>query len=248
MKVAFCFPGPGVAGGRHGTSVRRDASRSRRGLRGSEARLGPRSRASVLRGPARGADRDGDPAAGARSRPRLRVCAQSRRAVCDPTFVVGHSVGEYSALGGLRGAVAERCGRPRDRARQGDGRRRRASTPGAMAAVLGLDDAVVEELCAEIEDVWPANYNCPGQIVVSGGDDAVDRLIARRPSAGPVGRCKLAVTGAFHSPLVGSAAEAPRPARRGDLEPSEPRVPFMSTVTARFEGRERSRRACWSSS
>ena len=58
-------------------------------------------------------------------------------------------------------------------------------TPGAMAAVLGLDDAVVEELCSSIDGVWPANYNCPGQVVVSGENAAVDRLIEEAAGAGP---------------------------------------------------------------
>ena len=84
--------------------------------------------------------------------------------------------------------------------------------PGAMAAILGLDDAVIEELCARIDGVWPANYNCPGQIVVSGESAAVDRLIEQRSRAGARKAVKLRVSGAFHSPLVARAAERLRPA------------------------------------
>ena len=85
--------------------------------------------------------------------------------------------------------------------------------PGSMAAILGLDDAVVEALCAEIADVWPANYNCPGQIVISGKSPAVDECCSeaearRRPTDGEASR----VSGAFHSPLVARAAERLRPA------------------------------------
>ena len=152
-----------------------------------------------------------------------------------PDAVVGHSVGEYSALaacGALSPSEAVALVSVRGRATAAAA----AEHPGAMAAVLGLEDAVIEELCAEVADVWPANYNCPGQIVVSGSDEAVDRLIALATERGARRAIKLAVTGAFHSPLVGSAAEALSNAL-ADLEPREPEVPFMSTVTARFEGR-----------
>ena len=81
-----------------------------------------------------------------------------------------------------------------------------------MAAVIGLEDAVVEELCAGIESVWPANYNCPGQVVVSGENAAVDRLIEEAAARGARKTVKLRVSGAFHSPLVARAAERLRPA------------------------------------
>src|ERR1044072_5741842 len=84
-----------------------------------------------------------------------------------PDFVVGHSVGEYSALaaaGSLPAREATRLVKERGRAMAEAADRH----PGAMAAVLGLEDTVVEELCAGIDNVWPANYNCPGQVAVSG--------------------------------------------------------------------------------
>jgi [acyl-carrier-protein] S-malonyltransferase len=110
--------------------------------------------------------------------------------------------------------------------------------PGAMAAVLGLEDAVVEELCAGIDNVWPANYNCPGQIVVSGDNAAVDRLIDDATAAGARKTVKLRVGGAFHSPLVGRAADRLRPALE-TVRFREPATPFMSTVTAQIESAER---------
>ena len=81
-----------------------------------------------------------------------------------------------------------------------------------MAAILGLDDEVVERLCAEIEGVWPANYNCPGQIVVSGKQDAVAEVCAKAEELGARRTVKLKVSGAFHSPLVARAADRLRPA------------------------------------
>jgi [acyl-carrier-protein] S-malonyltransferase len=154
-----------------------------------------------------------------------------------PDFVVGHSVGEYSALAAAdalsdRDAIAlvsERGRATAEAARE---------HPGAMAAVLGLEDAVVEDLCAGIDNVWPANYNCPGQIVVSGENAAVDRLVEEATAAGARKTVKLRVGGAFHSPLVGQAADRLRPALES-VRFQEPATPFMSTVTAQIEPAER---------
>ena len=155
----------------------------------------------------------------------------------EPAAAVGHSVGEYSALtacGALSVAAAVSLVAERGRATAAAAR----ETPGSMAAILGLDDEVVEELCAGIDGVWPANYNCPGQIVVSGRVEAVDRLVASATERGARRTVVLRVTGAFHSPLVGSAAAVLRPALE-EAEWQDPGIPFMSTVTADFEGRER---------
>jgi [acyl-carrier-protein] S-malonyltransferase len=113
-----------------------------------------------------------------------------------------------------------------------------AAHPGSMAAILGLDDEVVESLCRQILGVWPANYNCPGQIVVSGENDAVDECIERAQSEGARRAVKLRVSGAFHSPLVARAADRLRPAIER-VKFQEPVAPFMSTVTARIESAQR---------
>ena len=110
--------------------------------------------------------------------------------------------------------------------------------PGSMAAILGLDDEVVERLCRKIFGVWPANYNCPGQIVVSGENDAVDELCEKAAEEGARRTVKLKVSGAFHSPLVARAAERLRPAIES-VKFGEPQAAFMSTVTARFEDAQR---------
>jgi [acyl-carrier-protein] S-malonyltransferase len=154
-----------------------------------------------------------------------------------PDFVVGHSVGEFAALAAadsmsIKDAIAlvrERGIAMAEAARQ---------KPGSMAAILGLEDEVVEQLCRKILGVWPANYNCPGQIVVSGEHDAVDECIELAQQAGARRAVKLKVSGAFHSPLVARAAERLRPAvERVNFK--EPAAPFMSTVTARFETAQR---------
>jgi [acyl-carrier-protein] S-malonyltransferase len=154
-----------------------------------------------------------------------------------PNYVIGHSVGEFAALAAAKSlGIVETIGLVRERGlAMAEAARER---PGSMAAILGLDDEVVERLCRRILGVWPANYNCPGQIVVSGENDAVDECCAKAEEAGARRTVKLKVSGAFHSPLVARAAERLRPAVEA-VKFSEPQAAFMSTVTARFEEAQR---------
>jgi [acyl-carrier-protein] S-malonyltransferase len=110
-----------------------------------------------------------------------------------------------------------------------------AARPGAMAALIGMEDEAVEALCAEVGNVWPANYNCPGQLVVSGETAAVDRVLELAPERGARKTVKLPISGAFHSPLVEPARERLAPAVER-VEWREPEPAFMSTVTAEVEG------------
>ncbi len=146
--------------------------------------------------------------------------------------VAGHSLGEYSAIcaaGGfsfedglklvrLRGSLMAKAG---------------AEHPGSMAAVIGASDEKVQELCDGVKEVGlvvPANYNCPGQIVVSGEVDAVAKLVENCAAQG-VKAVPLAVSGAFHSPLMQSAqaglAEAIEKTAMHDLQ-----KPLIANVTA----------------
>ena len=167
----------------------------------------------------------------------LAVLAALRARGIEPDYVIGHSVGEFAAL-----AAAESVGidetialvRERGLAMAEAAKER----PGSMAAILGLEDEVVERLCRRILGVWPANYNCPGQIVVSGEHAAVDECCARAEEEGARRTVKLKVSGAFHSPLVARAAERLRPAIERVMF-HEPEAAFMSTVTARFEEAQR---------
>jgi [acyl-carrier-protein] S-malonyltransferase len=167
----------------------------------------------------------------------LEFLAALRARGIAPDYVVGHSVGEFAAIAAANSIdTAEAIGLVRERglamaeaARESDG---------TMAAILGLDDEVVEELCAEIEGVWPANYNCPGQIVVSGEESAVEKLIHKATALGARRAVKLKVSGAFHSPLVEKAGEMLRPAVER-VRFADPVAPFMSTVTAKIEPAQR---------
>jgi [acyl-carrier-protein] S-malonyltransferase len=150
-----------------------------------------------------------------------------------PDFVVGHSVGEFAALGAAKSlSAAQAIGLVRERGiAMAEAAKER---PGSMAAILGLADEVVEGLCRRIANVWPANYNCPGQIVVSGEDDAVGECCDQAEREGARRAIKLRVSGAFHSPLVERAADKFRPAVER-IHFSDPRTAFISTVTAKLE-------------
>jgi len=123
----------------------------------------------------------------------------------DSTGHAGHSLGEYSALtasGALDFFDAVKLVNIRGNAMKSA----IEENPGTMSAVLGLSDSDVEELCAEIDgEVWVANYNSPGQLVIAGGDSAIEEAsdLARKMGAKKVAR--LSVAGAFHTPLMSSA-------------------------------------------
>ncbi|HUJ92677.1 MAG TPA: ACP S-malonyltransferase [Gaiellaceae bacterium] len=167
----------------------------------------------------------------------LAVLAAVRARGIEPDFVVGHSVGEFAALAAA-GAMTIEEALELVRERGVAMAEAAARHPGSMAAILGLEDEVVETLCRKILGVWPANYNCPGQIVVSGENDAVDECCERAQEEGARRAVKLKVSGAFHSPLVARAADRLRPAIE-KVKFQEPTAPFMSTVTARIESAQR---------
>jgi [acyl-carrier-protein] S-malonyltransferase len=124
-----------------------------------------------------------------------------------PDMVAGHSLGEFSALVAAKAISFE------------DGLRLVAERalamqlacelqPSTMAAILGVEDEVVERVCRSLEDiVVPANYNCPGQIVISGTVEGVDKACALLEKEGALRTIKLNVSGAFHSPLMQPAKE-----------------------------------------
>jgi [acyl-carrier-protein] S-malonyltransferase len=149
----------------------------------------------------------------------------------NPSMVAGHSLGEFSALvaagvltfeDGLKlvaqraQAMQEACGLQR----------------GTMAAVLGLEDAVVEEVCDSIEGVVvAANYNCPGQLVISGAYEAVEHACEKMKEAGAKRALILPVGGAFHSPLMAPAKEALASAIEATTF-SSPKCPIYQNVSA----------------
>ena len=124
-----------------------------------------------------------------------------------PDMVAGHSLGEFSALVAA-GALSFEEGLKLVSKRAQAMQKACEATPSTMAAVLALPDEKVEEICAQIDDVVaPANYNCPGQVVISGTNEGIDAACAKMLEAGAKRAMKLKVGGAFHSPLMMPAQE-----------------------------------------
>lgn len=122
-----------------------------------------------------------------------------------PDMVAGHSLGEFSALVAA-GALSFEDGLKLVAQRANAMQKACELQPSTMAAILGLEDAIVEEICAKVDDVVvAANYNCPGQLVISGSIEGVDKACALLTEAGAKRALKLNVGGAFHSPLMESA-------------------------------------------
>ncbi len=119
-----------------------------------------------------------------------------------PDAVAGHSLGEFSALV-VAGALSFEDGLKLVAKRALAMQACCEQQPGGMAAILGLEDAVVEECCKAIDGVVvAANYNCPGQIVISGANEAIDKACEQLKEAGARRALRLPVGGAFHSPLM----------------------------------------------
>jgi len=119
-----------------------------------------------------------------------------------PEMVAGHSLGEFSALV-ANGALSFEDGLKLVYARAMAMQKACEINPSTMAAILGMDDQVVENICNEIDAiVVPANYNSPGQIVISGSIEGIDKAIDKLTAAGAKRAIKLSVGGAFHSPLM----------------------------------------------
>ena len=119
-----------------------------------------------------------------------------------PSMVAGHSLGEFSALVSA-GALSFEDGLKLVSQRANAMQKACEAQPSTMAAILGLDDETVEKICAQVEDiVVPANYNCPGQLVISGSIAGIDKACALLTEAGAKRALKLNVGGAFHSPLM----------------------------------------------
>jgi [acyl-carrier-protein] S-malonyltransferase len=106
------------------------------------------------------------------------------------------------------------------------------NTPGGMAAILAMEDEKVEQICSAIDGVVvAANYNCPGQLVISGANEAVDEACAKLKEAGAKRALRLPVGGAFHSPLM-EAARAELQAAIEEVEFHTPRCPIYQNVDA----------------
>ncbi len=148
-----------------------------------------------------------------------------------PNMVAGHSLGEFSALV-ANGTLTFEDGLKLVSQRALAMQKACEITPSTMAAVLGLDDAVVEQVCADTQGVVvAANYNCPGQLVISGEVDAVNKACESLKAAGARRALVLPVGGAFHSPLMEPAREELATAIENTAF-NTPACPIYQNVTA----------------
>lgn len=151
-----------------------------------------------------------------------------------PTMVAGHSLGELSALVAA-GALSFEDGVKLVSARAIAMQKACEAAPGTMAAVIGLPDEKIEEICAEVSTdgniVVAANYNCPGQLVISGNVDAINAACEKLKAAGAKRALPLKVGGAFHSPLMQPAKEELEKAIKATTF-SEPKCPVYQNVDA----------------
>jgi [acyl-carrier-protein] S-malonyltransferase len=159
------------------------------------------------------------------------VLAKCLGSAFEPSMVAGHSLGEFSALvanGTLLFEDALKLVYARAMAMQ----KACEMNPSSMAAILGLEDEVVERICAETEGiVVAANYNCPGQLVISGDNSAIDLACQKLTEAGAKRALKLPVGGAFHSPLMEPARIELEAAIEATLF-RQPTCPVYQNVTA----------------
>lgn len=152
-----------------------------------------------------------------------------------PEMVAGHSLGEFSALVAA-GALSFEDGLRLVHARALAMQKACEAAPGTMAAIIGLADEKVEELCAAVSTTGnvavPANYNCPGQLVISGNVDAVNAACEKMKEAGAKRALPLKVGGAFHSPLMQPAKDELQAAIES-TEFSTPKCPVYQNVDAK---------------
>ncbi len=163
------------------------------------------------------------------------ILAKTMGEAFKPEMVAGHSLGEFSALVSVN-AMSFEDGLQLVFARAMAMQKACEMQPSTMAAILGLDDAVVEEVCASITDdiVVPANYNSTGQLVISGSMSGIDKAIELLKARGAKRAMKLVVGGAFHSPLMEPArVELAKAIESTQI--NSPLCPIYQNVTAEAE-------------
>ena len=139
-----------------------------------------------------------------------------------PAMVAGHSLGEFSALV-VNGVLSFEDGLKLVYQRAQAMQKACEAEPSSMAAILGLDEKIIEDVCSQIKEVVvPANYNSPGQVVISGSINGIDKAISELKTRGAKRAIKLNVGGAFHSPLMESA--------KLDLQKAIENTPFSNPV------------------
>ncbi len=160
------------------------------------------------------------------------ILAKELKSEFQPDMVAGHSLGEFSALVSAK-ALSFEDGLRLVSARANAMQKACEIRPSTMAAILGLDDYTVEDICSRVSDVVvPANYNCPGQLVISGTIEGVDKACELLLQAGAKRALKLNVGGAFHSPLM-ELARVELQSAIENTEINEPICPIYQNIDAK---------------
>jgi len=160
------------------------------------------------------------------------ILAKELKSNFNPDMVAGHSLGEFSALVSAE-ALSFEDGLRLVSARANAMQKACEIQPSTMAAILGLDDFTVEDICQRVSDVVvPANYNCPGQLVISGSIEGVDKACELLLEAGAKRALKLNVGGAFHSPLM-ELARVELQSAIENTEIKEPICPIYQNIDAK---------------
>jgi [acyl-carrier-protein] S-malonyltransferase len=160
------------------------------------------------------------------------ILAKELKSEFKPDMVAGHSLGEFSALVSAK-ALSFEDGLRLVSARANAMQKACEIRPSTMAAILGLDDFTVEDICSRVSDVVvPANYNCPGQLVISGSIEGIDKACELLIEAGAKRALKLNVGGAFHSPLM-ELARVELQSAIESTEINEPVCPIYQNIDAK---------------
>jgi [acyl-carrier-protein] S-malonyltransferase len=231
-RVAYVFPGQGSQSVGMGRDLYESYPAAREVFEQADERLGFSLSELCFEGPEDELRKtvNAQPALVTVSYACLKAAEETDKGLPPPAFVAGHSLGEYTALAAagvldFADTVYLACERGRLMYQAG------LERPGTMAAIIGLDEAVLSEICQET-DTRLANINCPGQLVISGATDNITRAVELAKEKGASRAIPLQVSGAFHTPLMQPAVDG-----MAEIIPTltfrEPSVPIIANTSAR---------------